>query len=83
MYSIYLYIHPLYTIYNIYIIYIYTDLISFSLKPIITLTNVMGELIFDGNQGQGRDGGAVYITDHSQINLHRGSQLRFMDNVGR
>ena len=74
-------VHFIYT-YNIIHI-VRTNLFSFFLKPIITLTNVMGELIFDGNQGQGRDGGAVYITDHSQINLHRGSQLRFMDNVGR
>jgi hypothetical protein len=50
--------------------------------PVFTLTNVMGELIFEKTMGIGLDGGALYSTDQSQIRLFKGSQIKFLNNAG-
>ena len=48
---------------------------------------VFGDLVFTGNDGSGRygsgiDGGAIYTTSFSQIELWQGANISLVDNTG-
>ena len=44
---------------------------------------VQGNLSFIGNNAEGYKGGAVYISAFGQLKLYRGTNIDFVDNVGR
>ena len=47
-----------------------------------TRVEVRGRIEFNSNDGAGIDGGALYLTSHSQVELHRGADLVFKGNQG-
>lgn len=52
-----------------------------------TLAKVFGALVFAENDGSGKggsgiDGGAIYTTSFSQVELHQGASIALTDNVG-